>query len=288
VRANTVTQSIIGGAIEVHRELGPGKPEAAYERALCRELEFRGMTFRAQKALPVVYKGVKLDCGYRLDILAENTVVVEVKALETIAPVHEAQMITYLRLGGWRIGLLLNFHVAVLKRGIRRLVLGFEEGNPPDLTRQGRQRCRQAEPDPVRETGSELQGNADTNRVSHAVLAAALEVQRHLGPGLLASAYESCLCHELALRKLSFERRVQVPLVYRGQALQQAMHVPLLVAGCVVVAPKAVAELLPVHKADLLSQLRLGGWPQGLLLNFNTCALGDGLCRLLNDRLPQW
>jgi len=285
MNANAVTESIIGGAIEVHRELGPGKPEAAYERALCRELELRGTAFRAQKPLPIVYKGVRLDCGYRLDILAENTVVVEVKALEAVAPVHDAQVITYLKLGGWKVGLLLNFHVAVLKRGIRRLVLGFEEEGRTTPEARSARGCRDVKVDAetVPRTQAGLQGDADSNRISHAVLDAALEVHRQLGPGLLASAYEACLCHELALRHLPFERRVQVPLVYKGRALQETMQVPLLVTGRVVVAPKAVTELLPVHEADLLTQLRLGGWPQGLLLNFNTWALRDDLRRLLND-----
>ena len=97
--------------------------ESAYEECLCRDLELRGVPFERQKPLPVEYKGVKLECGYRLDLLVENVVVVEIKAVAAIEPIHEAQLLTYLRLGGWRTGLLINFNVPVLKNGIRRRVL---------------------------------------------------------------------------------------------------------------------------------------------------------------------
>ena len=120
---NRVTEAIIGAAIEVHRTLGPGLLESAYCECLCRELSVRGVPFQREKPLPLEYKGVRLECGYRLDLLVANSVVVEVKAIETIAPVHEAQLLTYLRLGGWRIGLLINFNVAILKQGIRRKIL---------------------------------------------------------------------------------------------------------------------------------------------------------------------
>jgi GxxExxY protein len=123
---NHLTESIIGAAMEVHRTLGPGLLESVYQECLCRELLVRGIPFERERALPLEYKGVHLECGYRLDILVANAVVVEVKSVEAIAPVHEAQILTYLRLGGWRVGLLLNFNVAALRQGIRRKVLGFE------------------------------------------------------------------------------------------------------------------------------------------------------------------
>ena len=284
---NAITQQIIGAAIAVHRELGPGKPEAAYERALCRELQLRGIACRVQKPLPVVYKGVKLDCGYRLDILVLDLIVVEIKGVEALAPVHEAQVLTYLKLGGWKLGLLLNFHVATLKQGIRRLVLGLEEeGWAAAATRSApnfADEVSKLEPHPT----AGLRGDRETNRISEAVLEAAMEVHGELGPGLLASAYEACLCHELTLRRLTFQRQVQLPLTYKGEPLGETAEVPLLVEKQVVVTPKAVNQLLAVHEADMVSQLRLGGWPQGLLLNFNTCALRDDLRRLLNDRPPR-
>jgi GxxExxY protein len=106
--------------------LGPGLLESAYEECLARELSLRGITFEHQKPLPLVYKDVKLDCGYRMDILVDGRVVVELKAVDSLAPVHDAIMLTYLRLSGCKIGLLINFNVAVLKDGIRRLVNNYE------------------------------------------------------------------------------------------------------------------------------------------------------------------
>jgi len=127
VKPNEISHEIIGAAIEVHRGLGPGKTEAAYEHALTHELGLRGLPHRVQVPVPVVYKGVKLECGYRLDLLVMDGVVVEIKSVEFLNPVHRAQVITYLRLGGWKLSLLLNFNVGVLKEGIERIVLGLEE-----------------------------------------------------------------------------------------------------------------------------------------------------------------
>jgi len=124
---NELTEKIIAAAIEVHRTLGPGLLESAYEDCLCRELALRGIPFERQKPLPVEYKGMKIETSYRIDILVANAVVVEVKSVETILPIHEAQLLTYLRLGGWKVGLLLNFNVPLMKQGIRRVVCGLEE-----------------------------------------------------------------------------------------------------------------------------------------------------------------
>lgn len=124
---NEITGAVIGAAIEVHRALGPGLLESAYEECLCHELTARQVPFERQHALPVEYKGLRLDCGYRLDLLVADSVVVEIKAVEKLLPIHDAQLLTYLKLGGWKAGLLLNFNVPILKRGIRRLVLGLEE-----------------------------------------------------------------------------------------------------------------------------------------------------------------
>ena len=126
---NETTGEIIGAAIEVHRALGPRLLESAYLACLCHELTLRGMHYAREVGLPLRYKGVELDCGYRLDLLVNNTVVVEVKAIESILPVHEAQLLSYLRLGGWKVGLLINFNVPVLTQGIRRRVLGFVESD---------------------------------------------------------------------------------------------------------------------------------------------------------------
>ena len=118
-----MTERIIGAAIEVHRILGPGLLESAYQESLCRELVLRRISFARQVSLPTEYKGVRLDCGYRLDLLVESAVVVEIKAIAALEPVHKAQLMTYLRLGGWHVGLLINFNVPILKQGIRRVVL---------------------------------------------------------------------------------------------------------------------------------------------------------------------
>ncbi|GAC1618102.1 MAG: GxxExxY protein [Candidatus Acidiferrum sp.] len=120
-----LTHQIIGAAIEVHRVLGPGLLESAYEECFSRELSLRNLRFQRQLPVPVVYKDVKLECGYRLDLLVEGQIVVELKSIEALAPVHEAIMLTYLRLSGHRVGLLINFNVSVLKDGIRRFV--FEQ-----------------------------------------------------------------------------------------------------------------------------------------------------------------
>ena len=112
-----LTEQIIGAAIEVHREVGPGLMESAYEECLCHELHLRGLVFQRQVALPVQYKGIKLDCGYKLDLLIEDSVIVELKCVEHILPVHEAQLLTYLKMTGKRVGLILNFYVAALVRG---------------------------------------------------------------------------------------------------------------------------------------------------------------------------
>ncbi len=119
---NELTHQIIGAAIEVHRLLGPGLLESAYEECLCRELVLRNLRINRQLPVPVVYKDVKLECGYRLDLVVEDIVVVELKCIETFAPVHEAIMLTYLRLSGYPVGLLINFNVTVLKDGLKRYV----------------------------------------------------------------------------------------------------------------------------------------------------------------------
>ncbi len=127
MQVNEITHAIIGAAMEVHRALGPGLLESAYEECLCHELTLRQIPFRRQVPLPLEYKGIRLEQGYRLDLVVAEIVVVEVKAVEIIHPVYEAQLVTYLRLGGWPVGLLINFNVPVLKDGIRRKVANLKE-----------------------------------------------------------------------------------------------------------------------------------------------------------------
>lgn len=124
---NEISNRIIGAAIEVHKQLGPGLLESAYEQCLAHEFTLRKIDYLRQPAVPLTYKGYSIDCSYRLDFLVEGKVVVEIKAIDAILPVHQAQVLTYLRLGDWRLGLLINFHVPLLKNGIVRLALGLEE-----------------------------------------------------------------------------------------------------------------------------------------------------------------
>jgi len=124
---NILTREIIGAAIEVHRYLGPGLLESAYRRCLMQELSLRGISFKSESPLPLLYKGMQLESGYRLDLVVGDAVVVETKSVELLAKVHEAQLLTYLKLGGWTVGLLINFNVDVLKNGIRRRVLRLDE-----------------------------------------------------------------------------------------------------------------------------------------------------------------
>jgi GxxExxY protein len=116
------SSEILGAAIEVHRRLGPGLLESAYEQCLCHELRYRGVPIQKQVALPVSYRGNNLQCGYRLDIIAYSSVLIEVKAVEKVLPIHRAQVLTYLKLTGIRLGLLINFNVEVLRSGIYRII----------------------------------------------------------------------------------------------------------------------------------------------------------------------
>ena len=118
-----LTEQVIGAAIEVHRTLGPGLLESAYEECLCHELNLRALAFTRQTPLPVQYKGVSLDCGYRMDLVIEDKVAVELKSVDKILPIHQAQLMTYLHLSKMRVGLLINFNVGVLRDGIVRRVI---------------------------------------------------------------------------------------------------------------------------------------------------------------------
>ncbi len=124
---NDLTGEVIGAAIEVHKALGPGLLESAYEECLCHEMNLRRFQFERQKALPVKYKGVELDCGYRLDIVVEKVLILELKACDRIEPIHHAQLLTYLKLSGLSFGLLLNFNVPLMKDGIIRIINEVKE-----------------------------------------------------------------------------------------------------------------------------------------------------------------
>ncbi len=133
---NELTEKMIGAAIEVHRTLGPGLLESAYEQCLAEEMKLRGLNFQQQFPLPVRYKGTALDCGYRLDFVVEKAVVLELKSIDAIHPIHEAQLLTYRKLGGWTVGLLMNFNVPVLKNGIKRVVLNYKNDSAYSTSRR--------------------------------------------------------------------------------------------------------------------------------------------------------
>ena len=119
---NLLSEKIIGCAIEVHKGIGPGLLESAYEECLAYELAQAGLSFRRQVKLPVTYKGVQLDCGYKLDLIVNEQIILELKAVERIMPIHEAQLLSYLRMMNLRLGLILNFHTSMMKNGIKRIV----------------------------------------------------------------------------------------------------------------------------------------------------------------------
>jgi GxxExxY protein len=127
IELNKITEKIINGAISVHKELGPGLLESAYEACLVYELASQNLKVERQKSLPLRYRGIQLDCGYRLDLLIEESIIVEIKAIEKLEPIHEAQLLSYLKLSKCPVGLLINFNVKFLKDGIRRLVNQFKE-----------------------------------------------------------------------------------------------------------------------------------------------------------------
>lgn len=131
---NKTTETIIGKAIEVHRHLGPGLLESAYESCLLYELLQEGMTVEQQKPLPVHYKGIDLDCAYRLDLLVENSIIVEMKAVEKLLPIHKAQLLSYLKLSGLSLGLLINFNVEILRNGIQRVVNNYNPSSASSAT----------------------------------------------------------------------------------------------------------------------------------------------------------
>ena len=255
---NQLTGAVIGAAIGVHRQLGPGVDEAAYEAALSARLTAEGIAHQCQVPLPLNYKRVSLDCGFRLDVLVENRLPLELKAVEAVLPIHDAQLLTYMRLGAYSLGLLINFEVAVLKDGVRRKVQTTSTAPSQNLDHIP----------------------AGFDELSREILNGAIEVHRHLGPGLLRSAYEECVCHELAQKRIPFTRQHQIPLVCDGQPLGQSSEVSLLVGNCVPVQCLSVAELNALHEARLLARIRQGNWPYGLLLNFNAPTLTRDIRRL--------
>jgi GxxExxY protein len=261
MKPNDITHEIIGAAIDVHRELGPGQDEVLYEDAMEVALHSRKLRFHRQLQLPVHYKGVKLDCGFRPDFVVEETVVAECKSAELMHLVFDAQVRTYQRLGGWPLGLLLNFNVPVMKDGVSRFIVDASEFRSERSFRT--------------EVGRTQRGTD----LIEAIIGAAIEVHRYLGPGLLHSVYDACLRQELTLSELKFETGQRVDAVFQGAKLSHPAEIDLVVAGQVLVAALSVPNLQPVHEAQVRSQMRLGNLPVALLLNFHAKRLADDLKR---------
>jgi len=143
MRDSQLTRLVIGAAIDIHRSLGPGLLEAVYEECLAKEFTLRNIPFERQKPIPLVYKDLKLECGYRLDFLINHRLVLEIKSIESIAPIHDSVMLTYLRLSETHLGLLINFKVPILKDGIKRYVWHYEEKDNAE-TQSGAETRREA------------------------------------------------------------------------------------------------------------------------------------------------
>ena len=261
MKPNEITHQIIGAAIDVHRELGPGQDEVLYEDAMEIALHARSLQFRRQAPLPVYYSGVRLDCGFRPDFVVEETAVAECKAVELVHPVFGAQVRTYQRLGGWPLGLLLNFNVPVMKDGVSRFIV--------DATEFRKEKT----------VSTEFERTQSKDDLIEAIIGAAIEVHRYLGPGLLNSVYQACLRHELSLAGLKFEGNRRVGVVFQGSTLGHPAELDLVVEGVILISVLSVPKLLPVHEAQTRSRMRLGGLAVGLLLNFHAPRLADEIRR---------
>lgn len=256
-RDDELTSAVIGAAIEVHRELGPGQEELAYEEAFGLSLAERGIPHVRQLPVPLCYKGRNLDCGFRLDALVDRRLPVELKAVESILPIHRAQTLTYLRLCAHALGLLLNFKVPALRLGIRRLVLSNPAPTP--------------DPGALISTGHELIDE---------VYRSAADVYNFLGPGLLRSAYEECLCHELSTRMVPYIRHLRVPLRFKNHSLACLAKTPLLIGDSLPVCCLSAIRIEPIHISQSLALMRQGGWKTGVVTNFNVNNLSSGFSPL--------
>ena len=258
-----LTGRVIGAAMAVHRRFGPGLDEADYEKSLSLELHALGIAHECQVSLPLYYKGTHLDCGYRMDIVLPGQLLLELKALDKLHPLHEAQLITYLKLSNLPLGLLINFGDLLLKDSIRRRA-----------NTAGQQ-----------ESHTQFQATCSTmDDLSRIVVEAAVEVQRHLGSGLLRSAYEACLLHELGLRGLMVACHQPVNLVYREQPIQSSKQLPLIIENSLMVACYCMETVEPLHLAKARSLLRASTAESGLCINFHASNLAGEMKRIRIDQ----
>ncbi|MFM9963432.1 MAG: GxxExxY protein [Planctomycetaceae bacterium] len=256
---------LIAAAIAVHREFGPGVDEPDYERALSLELGARGIEHECQVGLPLVYKDTKLDCGYRIDLIVARHLLVELKAVDKMHPVHEAQLITYLRLSGIKLGLLINFSEMLLRDGIMR-------------------RANSHAPSPRHRIKVAIDTTFDP--LSHEVIDAALEVQHVLGSGLLRSAYEAALAYELRLRGMKVAQRLPVNLVDREQLIPSEKEIPMVVAGQLMIACVCAKVVEPIHLARQRSLLKAAKVDTGLCFNFHAESMATEIKRISSSYKP--
>ncbi len=254
-----LTKRVIAAAIAVHREFGPGLDEKDYEQALHLELLAAGIAHECQVPLPLLYKGTQLDCGYRMDLVVEKRLLLELKAVLEFHPFHEAQLLTYLRLSCLRLGLLLNFGSLILKDGIVR------------RANSSQRRVREFEP---------VLPDGKFDALSREVIHAALEVQAVLGVGLLRSAYEACLAHELSLRGLKVEQGLPANLLYRQRIIPSTKEIPMVVSEDLMVSCFCTRKLEPLHLATQRSLLKAARLDTGLCLNFHSPSMATEIRRI--------
>jgi len=254
-----LTGRVIGAAMAVHRRFGPGLDEADYEQALSLELHALGIAHECQVPLPLLYKGARLDCGYRMDLVLPGLLLLELKASDKLHPLHEAQLLTYLRLSNLPLGLLMNFGSLLLKDSI----------------------VRRANTCAARESAPPFQATRSTmDELSRIVVEAAVEVQSQLGAGLLRSAYEASLCHELGLRGIKVERNQPVNLIHREQLILSHKQVPLIVENSLMVACHCMEKMEPLQIAKARSLLKASTAENGLCINFHASHLAGQIKRI--------
>jgi GxxExxY protein len=240
---------VIAAAMTVHRELGPGLDEYDYHRALTQEFDALEIEYQSQVPLPLIYKGHKLDCGFRVDLMVARKLLLELKAVERLHPIYEAQLITYLRLSGIRLGLLLNFSLLTLREGIMRRANTRPRNLNPSLSVTPR--------------------HEDFDPLSWEVIAAAYEVRRSLGVGLLRSAYESALTFEMRQRGLQVKRSQAVTFSYRGVCLRSRRQIPMVVEDRLMVSCLCVNSIEPIHLASQRSLIKDANLEGGICFNFH-------------------
>ncbi|WP_395753189.1 GxxExxY protein [Prosthecobacter sp.] len=226
--------------------------EADYERALHLELMAMGIENECQVPLPLIYKGANLDCGYRMDLLVAGRLLLELKAVEKLHPLHEAQLLTYLRLAQMKLGLLMNFGSLVLRDGI---------------VRRANSASRALKPRSAMTAGTPI------DALSYEVIDAAIEVQHILGAGLLRSVYETALAHEIKSRGLHVDQRLPANITFRQQLITSTKQIPMVVEGRLMVGIVCAKKLDSIHLARQRSLLKATQVENGLCFNFHAMSM---------------